>query len=248
MAEKSSERYSIPVPKFSLKNNSYIPLLIALLLVASFFLGRLSFQVEYLQKGASSATPTTGDQAALPPAEEPKADSPQLDKEHLRGNKNAKLTLVEYVDLECPFCKQFHPTVKQVLDTYGDKVNLVFRHYPLTAIHPNAQKAGEAAECVAQLSGEDKFWEYVDKIFESPTALTTSSLAPFAAEIGINQTQFQSCLDSGKHAQKVSENLNKVSIGTPATFIFNNNGDQVKFLSGAMPFESMKAEIDSLLK
>ncbi len=251
MAEKAKDRYSISVPKFSLKNNSYIPLLMALLLVASFFLGRLTSQVEYLQKGATTGTPiaeTTAPQGA-PPALTVDKVKPVSDSDHIRGNKDAKVAIIEYSDLECPFCKSFHPTVNDVLKTYGDKVKLVYRHYPLS-FHPSAQKAAEASECVAQLGGEDKFWEFVDKIFESSSPLTIPSLAPFAAEVGVNQQAFQSCLDSDKYAQKVKDQFAEGSAagvsGTPTSFIIDKDG-KGEAIVGAQPKESLTAAIDKLL-
>jgi len=252
MADKSKERYSISVPKFSLKNNSYTPLLMALLLVASFFLGRLTNQVESLQKGTTvGGTPTAGAEIpGAPPALTVDNVKPVSDDDHIRGNKDAKVTIIEYSDLECPFCKSFHPTVNDILQTYGNDVRLVYRHFPLGNIHPSAQKAAEASECVAELGGNDKFWEYVDKIFASATPVTITSLSPFAVEIGINQTQFQSCLDSGKYAQKVADQYAEGTSagvnGTPTSFIIDQDG-KGEAIVGAQPKESLTTIIDQLL-
>ena len=88
------------------------------------------------------------------------------ENDKIKGNKNAQLALIEYSDYECPFCKRFHPTVNQTLSEYGDKIMYVYRHFPLSQIHPNAQKLAEAGECVLKLGGEQKFWAYTDKAFE----------------------------------------------------------------------------------
>ena len=222
-------------------------ILVVALIIAAFFLGTLTNKVATSEKNVLPAT-APSPQAQQPSAPAPATEiAPVTDKDHIRGNKNAKLTLVEYSDFECPYCKSFHPTMQEALGTYGDDVRWVYRHYPITSIHSSAQKAAEASECVTELGGEDKFWEYVDKIFASPDAVTIPSLSPFAVEVGINQAQFQSCLDSGKYAEKVTENLSKHQFGTPATFIIDSKGNTSDNLGGAIPFAQLKQAIDKVL-
>ncbi len=87
-------------------------------------------------------------------------------KEHIRGNANAQFALIEYSDLQCPFCKRVHPTFQQIMQNYGDRVMWVYRHFPLPAtMHPDAEKLAEGAECAAELGGNDAFWQYVDSVF-----------------------------------------------------------------------------------
>lgn len=95
------------------------------------------------------------------------ANHPALtDKDHVKGNRNAKVVLVEYSDYECPFCERFHPTIVKISEEYKNDVAWAFRHFPLS-FHPYAQKSAEAAECVAKLEGNDAFWEYTDMLFAS---------------------------------------------------------------------------------
>lgn len=178
---------------------------------------------------------------------------PLTAKDHVRGDKNAPLTLIEYSDFECPFCKRFHPTVLQVLEQYKGKVKVVFRHYPLS-FHANAQKEAEATECAAELGGNDAFWSFHDKIFERTNSngygFALDQLAPLAKEIGLNEAKFKSCLDSGKYASVVTDQMNAGAAagvqGTPGSFLIGKDG-AAQLISGAVPFEQLKAAIDAQL-
>lgn len=162
--------------------------------------------------------------------------------DHIRGPKNALITIVEYSDFQCPFCARFHPEMQKVVTTYGDKVRWVFRHFPLNQIHPEAQKASEASECAAE---QGKFWEYADKLFENQTQLGTTVYEKLAKDLSLNTGKFSSCLSSGKYAEKVNNSLVEGSRygvqGTPGSFI---NGQVVP---GAVPFEQLKSIIDAQL-
>lgn len=163
--------------------------------------------------------------------------------DHVRGNFNAPITLVEYSDFECPYCERIYPTFKQILNQYPDQVRLVYKHYPLS-FHPNAQKAAEAAECANE---QGKFWEYHDQLFDNQTAgFSLDKFKIWAESLGLNAVQFSKCLDSGKYASKVAaeeaDGQSRGVTGTPGTFV---NG---QFVSGAVPFQSFKTIIDQLLK
>jgi len=232
--------------------------LVVALVIAAFFLGSLTNKVATLEKGASP-TIAAGDikqptQAGNPaPIAAAQKAKPVTAAEHIRGNKNAKITLIEYSDLECPFCQKFHPTTLELLKTYGDKIRLVFRHYPLP-FHANAQKEAEASECIAQLGGNDVFWRYVDTIFERTTATGTGfaldKLGPLAAELGVDQQQFQSCLDSGKYEKLVKDSIAEGQSagvnGTPSTFVVDSKGNS-QMIVGAQPIDAFKTVIDKSL-
>jgi len=148
---------------------------------------------------------------------------PKLEKgDHIVGNPDAKIVIVEYSDTECPFCKNFHSTMNQVMETYGKdgQVAWVYRHFPLS-IHPKAQKEAEATECAAELGGNEGFWEYINALFEttpSNNGLDLAVLPDIAEQVGLDRVAFQTCLDSGKYAEEVQKDFNNgVAVGVGGT-------------------------------
>lgn len=159
----------------------------------------------------------------------------------IRGPKVAPVTIIEFSDYQCPFCSRLEGTIKQIEDTYGDKVRIVFRDFPL-AMHRNAQKAAEAAGCAEE---QGKFWEMHDKLFANQRALELDNLTTYAQDIGLDPQKFKSCLDSGKRADEIKrDTADGTSLGvsgTPASFV---NG---RMISGAQPFENFTKVIDDEL-
>ena len=159
-----------------------------------------------------------------------------------KGPEGAPVTIVEFSDFECPFCARLIPTLDQVKAKYGDKVRLVFRQFPL-GMHANAQKAAEASLCA---NDQGKFWEMHDSMFKNQQQLAVDALKAKATELGLNAEAFNTCLDSGKYASKVSEDMEAGTAagvsGTPALFI---NG---RFINGAVPLEQITEVIDDELQ
>lgn len=184
------------------------------------------------QQVAQVPTLPVGDPGDQPPPAGPV--KPIQPTEFIKGNKNAKVTLIEYSDFECPFCKRFAPSVTQALKDFPNDVRLVYRHFPLRSLHPNAQKAGEAVECAGKLGGADAFWKMHDKLI-ADTAMSLDNMKKFAKEVGLNQEKFNTCLDKNEMAPKVEKDFNEGGAagveGTPATFI---NGS---LTSGAIPYD-----------
>ncbi len=161
-------------------------------------------------------------------------------RDHILGKKDAKVTLIEYSDFECPFCARHVPTLKQILKEFPNDVRVVFRHFPLTSIHPLAKKASEASECVAKLGGENKFWQFHDEMFASQTAASgriadEAQIMAVVKKIGVSESGVKNCLTSGQMSARVEEDMasgNDIGVrGTPANII---NG---LLVSGAYPFE-----------
>lgn len=228
--------------------------MVVVLIISAFAIGFLVSRVQTLEKqvGIGSGSPTAqGDSPAAPEPQAGEVDK-VTDKDHIRGNLGkAQLALIEYSDFECPYCGQFHPTAKQALDAYGDQLVWVYRHFPLTQIHPKAQKLAEASECVAAQSGDDGFWNFADKVFSDPS-VTIDGLGTFVGSLGVNAGTFQKCLDGGSMADKVAAGLKsgtKAGVtGTPGNILLNLKTGEKKLIPGAVPFESLKAEIDAMLK
>lgn len=202
---------------------------------------------------------TTATQPASPVAPAPQPAQVEVEKlrdnDHVWGQKNARILLIEYSDLECPFCKRFHPTAQQAVDEYKGQVAWVYRHFPLDQIHSKADKEAEATECATELGGNDGFWKMTDKIFEvtpSNNGLNLDDLPKLAAQIGLNQNQFKACLDSGKYAQYVEDDYQsgiRAGVnGTPGNILLDTKTGKNIPVPGAVPFETLKSSIDSLLK
>jgi protein-disulfide isomerase len=159
-----------------------------------------------------------------------------------KGPADAPVTIVEFSDFECPYCSRVLPSIKQAVETYGDKVRVVFRQFPLNSIHPRAQKAAEAALCAAD---QEKFWEMHDAMFADQKSLGVDQLKAKAAQLGLDSEAFNSCLDGSKNAERVAadvqEGVAAGVTGTPAMFV---NG---RFVNGAVPFEQLSEILDEEL-
>ena len=159
-----------------------------------------------------------------------------------RGPKDAPVTIVEFSDFQCPFCKTATATIKQVLDKYPGKVRLVFRDYPLASLHPQAPKAHEAARCAGD---QAKFWEYHDVLFERSPKIAPQDLKQYAQELKLNATAFDQCLDSGKYTAEVDKDFQEgVGLGLTGTPSFFINGKQIV---GAQPLAAFQRVVDGEL-
>jgi protein-disulfide isomerase len=158
-----------------------------------------------------------------------------------RGPEHAPIEMIEFSDFQCPFCLRAYPTLMKVLDTYGDQIRFVYRHYPLKN-HPRARPAAEAAQCANE---QGKFWPFHNLLFGTPGHLEDADLKKSAVSLGMNPEQFNACVDSHKYAADVDADIaagDEAGVsGTPAFYI---NG---RVLSGAQPFEAFKAIIDEEL-
>jgi len=153
-----------------------------------------------------------------------------------------ELTVVEFSDFQCPFCGRAAPVVRQLREKYGDKINFEYKHFPLRSIHPDAQKAAEAAECARD---QGQFEVYHDALFANQNGLGISALKEVAAELGLATVKFNNCLDSNEKTDIVEKDfqdgLAKGVTGTPTFFV----GDER--IGGAVPFETLDAAVQRQL-
>lgn len=203
----------------------------------------------YINRGTLGSTPTS----ETPTAQN--IDIRPIDStDHILGNPNAPIVIVEYSDTECPYCKEFHSTMRQIMDTYGEKgqVAWVYRHFPIAELHPKAIKEAVATECAAELGGNDAFWKFTNRLYEITPAnngLDLARLPELAKEVGLNVTAFNTCLESTKHNARIEADFNEAvkagGRGTPFSIILA--GGQKTPMSGAYPYPALKSVIDTIL-
>jgi protein-disulfide isomerase len=190
---------------------------------------------------AAAPTPTRNT-APQPTAQPTNIDIEVTKDDHIKGEFDAPITIIEFSDFQCPYCSRFHQTMRQVADNYKNQVRWVYKHFPLDSIHPYARKAAEASECAGD---QNKFWEYTDELFVNQSLISPDFLKQTAIKLGLNENKFNECLDSGKYSSKVEsdyqQGLKAGVTGTPGNII---NGQLVP---GALPYEQMQGMIDSLL-
>lgn len=204
---------------------------------------------------SGSNTKVAQDMAAEPtlppaPAQEPSDEDITVEevseKDWIRGSEDAKVTIIEFSDIDCPFCSRHHDTMNQLLEKYDGDVNWVYRHLPLPQLHPEARAKAIAAECVGNLGGNDLFWAYLDGLFASsaPDELTAE-----AKKLGLNMAAFQACVDEERYADKVDADMADATAaggnGTPHNIVVIDG--EVTALRGAQPITEFSRVIDAAL-
>lgn len=158
------------------------------------------------------------------------------------GPASALVTIVEFSDFECPFCQQAFPIIRELMATYGGRVRYVYRDFPVSEIHDNAQKAAEAGTCA---HAQGKFWALHDKIFQNAPQITVPDLKNYARAGGLDMSLFTTCLDSGQFANEVREDASDgIALGVRGTPTWFINGRKVE---GVIPREAFITLIEALL-
>lgn len=176
------------------------------------------------------------------------------DKDIVIGNKNAHIIWYLYDDLECPFCKKFHPTVEKLFNEYKGKIRIVFRHFPLFSIHPTTLQKARAIECMKEIRGNQDAFNLVGKIYEKADMygkLDIEEVYKLASEIGVNKSKFKQCVSSNKYDSYIKQAYQAAikagAQGTPYSILENKAGIKYQ-IPGAYPYEYVKQVIEELLK
>lgn len=172
------------------------------------------------------------------------------DGDHVLGSAEAPVVIVEYSDFQCPYCAMAHPTIKKVVESSEGKVALVYRDFPLDAIHPEARPAIEAAECVARELGNDAYWKFAETLFANQESLGSALYAKTAQSLGADSTAFSACTSAktfdGTIDEELGEGASAGGTGTPFFVVIGKDGTRTSF-SGALPYAQMKSIIDRVV-
>jgi protein-disulfide isomerase len=211
----------------------------------------------YLNGRITKINPTTAQQQQLKSQNLADVIRPIDANDHILGSSKARVLVVEYSDTECPFCKNFHVTMNTIMSEYGKEGNVawVYRHNPIAALHSKSFKESEATECAANLGGNSKFWEYINKLYEvtpSNNGLDPKELTNIAKQVGLSSIAFDTCLSSGEVTPRVNadiQNAGDVGIsGTPYSIIIDTKTNQYYPIQGAYPYAQIKSAIDLIIK
>lgn len=180
------------------------------------------------------------------------APSQPVRGQYLYGNAAARFTLVEFSDLECPYCKRFHATPKEIVDGSGGQVNWQWRHLPLDFHNPAASVQAHAAECVGELAGNRAFWVFLSDIFDhsAGNGQGTSELLRLATDLGVDAEDFKQCMTESRYEEKINEDVAMATslgiTGTPATILTDNKTGKTMPLNGAQPKQAVLSALRSL--
>lgn len=171
---------------------------------------------------------------------------------HIYGSSDARFTLVEFSDLECPYCKRFHDTPKQLVDASKGNVNWQWMHLPLGFHNPAAKDQAIASECVAEELGNRAFWAFLSDIFtlSRGNGQGVNNIVEVATDLGADKTKFLECMSSGRYENKIADHLQKAQSqgisGTPATVVVDNQTGKIQIVPGAQPPQAIMAVVGKL--
>lgn len=227
-------------------------ILAGILMGASYIFGSMRQEIKMLRETVSNnvipANPGNEDVNAIPVITYEDV-APIDDEDHIYGNKDAKLALVEYSDFECPYCKTFHPTAKQIVDESNGEIKWIYRHLPLRGIHPNALISAVGSECVSNMLGEDAFWTYSTALMGAES-LNKQVIIDEAIALGADETEFTSCLEDTSIVSSIEAGEAEAQTtgirGTPGNILINLDKGTAQILPGAIPLANLKEAFESM--
>lgn len=175
---------------------------------------------------------------------------PASSSDHILGNPNAPVVIVEFADFQCPYCSLIYPTIKKIVADSGGQVAWVFRNFPLESIHPMARPAAEAAECIGGELGNDAYWKFMEDDFDNQKDLSDAWIVAEAAKLGANMAEFNQCVTKKTYDDRINTDLTEAiqngGDGTPFTIVVPKTGRAIPF-SGALPYSQVSAIVATAL-
>ena len=175
---------------------------------------------------------------------------PPVASEHIIGSPDAPIVLVEYSDFQCPYCSLVYPTIKKIVDGSQGKIAWVYRQFPLTSIHPEANPAALASECITEQLGNAGFWKYFDAVFTNQGSLSQSYSASLLKQFGGDSAKYDVCVASKKYQSKIDSDTTEAGQnggnGTPFTIVVNTKTHKMIPLSGALPEAQFVSAINAI--
>jgi len=242
------------------KNQSFLTMPAAIVITGAM----IAIAIMWTHKPATVVAPDSANTKTLPQVSLRPVDAKT---DHILGNPDAQIKIVEYSDTSCPYCKVFTPTMEKIMDTYGadGKVAWVYRHFTLdkpdadgNILHPNSGREAQAMECAGYLGGNEKFWAYLKRLYDvtpsvtpsTPQGLDQKQLPEIAKFVGLDPVAFNDCVASGRFKNKVdadyTDGINAGVTGTPSSFLITPSGNTIP-ITGAQPYSVFQTSIDTLL-
>jgi len=228
-----------------------ISVAVATYMVKSELKTQLPITIEEFQANKESQQIAERKEAILAPWSKAAKHNPE--GRHIYGDLNAEFTLVEFSDLECPFCKRFHDTPKNLVDQAGGKINWEWQHYPLGFHNPAAEKAARASECVGESAGNQAFWAFTGEWFarSAMNGQGYDDIELLAREVGAKPDAFRECMATGKYKELVKSQIDKGTAmgvtGTPATVVVDNTTGRQIMVKGAQKPQALLQAIGQLM-
>jgi len=242
----------------SIMPNAFQIIVLILAVAAAFYVGKLSTEVKFYKEGL----PLNNQAVQAPTAQAPEPQPYQpidastfampSSEDHVRGERNAKIAIIEYSDFDCPYCSSFHETATQIVEESNGEVQWIYRHFPLEKMHPDSLTKSAASECAYSQGGNEAFWAFTDEVLAtlSGTELEQEDYEELATKLELNPAQFLSCINNGDTIDRVKKDLEEGTAagvrGTPGNFIVNLETETIVPLRGAEPLENVQNVIESV--